>query len=226
MTDHADVEIVVTNCYRPAWTKRALESIRRYYPDNRIIVIDDKCAECEAELGEMVRDIGVTLLRSPKRQGTGLALDQALEYCRGTKYVLTYDHGVTISKPGLIEWMLEKMAEDPANVAVGKRGGSNRCAKRLGPFLVCSLALYDREFIHEHELTFALYTLVTPDGEKIPSCTTGQFLCYRALKLGGKMRYVNLRPWHYHEHARDAFGKRFPSPHSGHWLEEGEIDIR
>ena len=49
------VDIVITNSYRPTWTRRALASIRQYYPHNRVIVVDDACIDCADELAAMFR---------------------------------------------------------------------------------------------------------------------------------------------------------------------------
>jgi len=221
-----DVNIVVTNCYRPAWTKRALESIREFYPNNRILVVDDNCIDCTGELTEMKKEFGAELLSTPERLGTGRALDLGVEHTV-SDWVLTYDHGVTLQKP-VLDLLLPEIVPDV--IGVGRRGGGNYCASHFGAWVTCSLALWNRQLITQHSLSFKLTGLFLPEGHLskkgtnvVTKCTTGQYLCYRAVKLGFKLSYVDLRHWHMHEHARDAFGKRWPSPHERHDLETDEI---
>lgn len=223
-----DVNFVVTNCYRPAWTKRGIESIRKFYPDNRILVVDDNCIDCTSELAETKKEFGVELLSTPERLGAGKAID--LGVARATSdWVLTYDHGVTLKQP-ILDLFLPKVAPDV--IGVGRRGGGNYCAAHFGAWLTCSLALWNRRLITKHNLSFKLTSLFLPEGclsakgtNVVTKCTTGQYLCYRAVKLGFKLSYVNLRAWHTHEHARDTFGRGWPSKHERHDLEPGEIFV-
>lgn len=216
-----DVDIVETNCYRPAWTRRAVASFRDYYPHNRIIVVDDKCIDCKEELQAIAKDFNVEIFHNPERRGCGRALDLGIKEAT-SRYVLTLDHGIYLLREGLIEFLLEKAGGDAVGVAEALPG-SNKCKGRLGPCLYWALALWDRDYILKHDLSFKLTGLRFPDGERVGSCTTGQYLCYRVQALGGKLVYVNLRQFHFHERARDTFGSHWQSIHEPVWLKEGEI---
>lgn len=217
------VDIIETNCYRPAWTRRAIASFRGYYPDNRIIVVDDKCIDCKDELASVVEDYNVEIHFMPERRGCGRALDMGLAQAT-SRYVLTLDHGIILKGPGLIEFLLQHTADGVIGIGE-KLPGSNRCKQALGTVVYWALALWDREFILRHDLSFKLTGLNLWDGRAIGSCTTAQYLCYRAKALGGKLVYVNLRPFYHHERARDTFGRRWQSPHEPVWVEEGEIMV-
>lgn len=219
------VDIIVTNCYRPEWTRRAIASLREYYPDNRIIVVDDGCIECEKELSAVAKSFNAEIHSMPERRGCGRALDLGLTQAT-SKYVLTLDHGITLKKAGLIEFLLQRATGGVVGVGE-KLPGSNRCKGALGPVVYWALALWDREFILDHDLSFKLTGLNLWDGRAIGSCTTGQYLCYRVKALVGEenLVYVNLRSFHHHERARDSFGRRWQSPHEPVWVEEGEIVV-
>lgn len=217
-----DVEIVVTNCYRPAWTERGVASIRRYYPKNRIVIIDDCCIECGPELAEIQRRHDAELVLNPKRVGCGRALDVGMRETAG-RWVLTFDHGVTLEKPGVIELLLEHTGDDVG--AAGRRGGNNKCGRRFGPYVLCGLGLWDREFIVANDLTFKLSGIFLPDGTLgATGCSTGAYLCYRLQALDKRLAFVRFGGYYHHEHSRDTFGRKFPSPHEPVHLEEGEID--
>ena len=71
----SDVDIIITNSYRVVWTFRAVEALRRYYPDNRIIVVDDACIECDWQLDFMAERHNVEIVYMQERGGAGRALD-------------------------------------------------------------------------------------------------------------------------------------------------------
>lgn len=210
MVKARDVDIIITNSYRPAWTERALESIRVYYPNNTLFVVDDCCVDCAADLEKFNQKFFAEILQSPNRRGAGRALDRGMRAATA-KWVLTVDHGVTLTRAGVIEHLLERLEPDVA--AVGKKLHNQRGEQYLGPAVYCDLALWDREFIVENDLSFKLTTLVFPDGSTFWGCTTARYLCWNLRRLGKEMRFINLAAYHYHEHSRDGFGRKFPSPH-------------
>lgn len=220
-----DVDIIETNCARPDWTRRCLASVRRHYPDNRIIVVDDHCVDCRVELQRTIDRFGAEVIWNEERVGCGRALDAGLR-AASSRWVLLLDHGITLEKPGAIELLLSKAGEGVAGV--GRRGGgASRCTLVLGPYMSWWLGLWDREYILAHDLSFRLGHLRFPDGSRVGGCTTGQFLCYQVEALGGGLAYVTkqLRPLYQHERDRTPFGRRFPSRHEGIEVAEGEIDL-
>lgn len=218
----SEVNIIVTNSYAPEWTRRAIASIRTYYPHNRIIVVDDQFKNCENELLAIKQQFDVELLFNPERRGAGRAIDLGFRHARGD-WVLTSDHGVTLGREGLVEYFLQLTGDDIIGIGQSLH---NRCAKRLaGRFVSCALGLWNHLLIQKHDLSFKLTGMILPGGEPVAGCTTGQYLCYRALKLGYRQQFVNLRSWHYHEHARGQFPGRLQSTHELTYIKEGEIDF-
>ena len=220
-----DIDIIETNCARPDWTRRCLASVRKYYPDNRLIVVDDHCVDCRVELQQAVDRFGAEVIWNEERVGCGRALDVGLQAAR-SRYVLLLDHGMTLERPGVIEFLLSKA--DEGVVGVGRRGGgSSKCTVTLGPYMSWWLGLWDREYILAHDLSFRLGHLRFPDGSRVGACTTGQFLCYQVEAMGGRLVYVTkqLQPFYKHERDRTSFGRRFPSRHEGIEVREGEIDL-
>jgi len=128
-----------------------------------------------------------------------------------SKWVLTVDHGVELTRAGVIEHLLEQV--EPNVVAVGERLRAVRGVQYLGPAVYCDLALWDRDVIVAHDLSFKLVTLVFKDGSTEWGCTTAHYLCWNLLRLGKELRIINLAAYRTHEHSRDKFGKQFPSPH-------------
>ena len=207
-----DVDIIITNSYRVLWTFRAVEALRRLYPDNRIIVVDDKCIPCDWQLDFIAERHGVDVVRMPERKGAGRAIDAGMREAT-SKWVLTHDHGVTLTErePRLIKRLLEQVT--PGVAAVGKKLQNFRGEEYLGPAVYCDLAIWDRKVIIENDLSFKLTTLFFPDGGSFWGCTTARYLCWQLGQLGREMRFVDLAAYHTHEHARGKHSKEFGSPH-------------
>lgn len=205
-----DIDIIVTNSYRVLWTFRAVEALRRFYPDNRIIVVDDKCIECDWQLEFMTTRHGVQVVRMPERKGAGRAIDAGVRVA-SSPWVLTHDHGVTMTRDGVIEYLLEQVR--PGVAAIGKLLHNKHGENYLGPAVYCDLAIWDREVIVKHDLSFKLTTLQFPDGGSFWGCTTARYLCWQLRQLGLELKFVRLKDYHTHEHSRDKHGKKFGSPH-------------
>lgn len=208
--DASAVDIVVTNCYRPCWTFRAVETLRKFYPDNRIIVVDDACVDCEWQLVYLHQRYGVHLVRMPKRRGAGRAIDAGMR-AASSEWVLTHDHGVTVTRPGFIEYLLAHVEDNV--VAVGKKLHNLRGQQYLGEAVYCDLAIWKRTPIVDNDLSFKLTTLHFPDGSSFWGCTTARYLCWQLRGMGHEFRFVDLNAYHTHEHTRTGHGKGFASPH-------------
>lgn len=218
------IDIIETNCARPDWTRRCLASVRKHYPENRLIVVDDHCVDCRIELQQTVDQFGAEVIWNEQRVGCGRALDAGLQ-AASSRYVLLLDHGMTLEKPGVIEFLLSKTGEGV--VGVGRRGGgSSKCTMTLGPYMSWWMGLWDREFILAHDLSFRLGSLHFSNGSAVGACTTGQYLCYRIEALDGQLVYVTSQLGQFYRHERDrtAFGRRFPSRHERIDVADGDID--
>ena len=207
-----DVDIIITNSYRVLWTFRAVEALRRLYPDNRIIVVDDACVECDWSLDYIAERYDVDLVYMPERGGAGRAIDMGVR-AASSRWVLTHDHGVTLTEtePRMIMRLLDQVESDVA--AVGRELHNLKGEKYLGSAVSCELALWDRVALVEHDLSFKLTTLRFPDGGSFWGCTTGRYLCWQLGQLGYKQKFVDLSTYHTHEHARGKHAKEFGSPH-------------
>ncbi|MGY5852890.1 MAG: glycosyltransferase [Candidatus Thorarchaeota archaeon] len=219
----SDVTIVVTNCLRPDFTIDALQSIRTWYEDIRIILVDDHCKKCESELLSMEK-FDITILRNRARVGCGKALDRGFREA-DTKFVVSCEHGVRLKKGGIIEYLFDNDIYGDA-VGVGRERYNNAGARLLGSYVDPIFALWDREFIVDNDLSFVLADLHLPDGKIARGCSTGQYLCYRAGMLGRRTVFVNeLTNWMWHCRDKNRTRGMSQSPHSSIYLKKGEIDV-
>lgn len=196
----SDVGAVFTNCLFPEFTHRAISSLLGFYPDLSIVVVDDHCRNHERDLKMIETDFSTSVLRNKERIGAGRSIDRGLRQLT-QPLLLTVEHGVELLQPGLIEQYLVQM-EEPSVFGVGEKRRNNECARALGPFVDPLFALWDREFIVAHaELTFAL-TAIRTRNWRVKGCTTAQFLCYRAMRLGGTLSFLDGKLSRYLVHHR------------------------
>lgn len=205
-----NVDIIITNSYRPVWTFRAIEAIKGFYPGNRIIIVDDCCVECDRELTYFTTLEDVEVIRQTERMGAGRAIDAGMRAASGD-WVLTHDHGVTIRTGGVIEYLLQRIG--PNVGAVGRPLRNKRGEDYLGRGVYCDLAIWNRNVIIEHDLSFKLTTLNFEDGTTLWGCTTARYLCWQLRQLGCELEFVKMDGFLTHEHSRDPAGKKFGSPH-------------
>ena len=117
-----NVTAVIVNYQTPDLTQRAIASLRTYYPDLPLLVIDNGSGDASPDILEVyAADHASTtsLLRNPRNLHHGPAMHQAVEHCR-TDYVLYLDSDCEIMKGGFVESMLDIAAANDRCYAVGK----------------------------------------------------------------------------------------------------------
>ncbi len=119
----SSVTAVVINFQTPDLTRRAVASLRRWYPDLPLLLIDngsadDSPSQLQALAGESAA--ATTLLRNSRNLHHGPAMDQALHYL-STDEVFFLDSDCVIVKGGILERLLEALHSDERTYAAGKR---------------------------------------------------------------------------------------------------------
>lgn len=119
----SSVTAVVINFQTPDLTRRAVASLRRWYPDLPLLLIDngskdDSSTRLHALAGESTAT--TTLLRNSRNLHHGPAMDQAL-HCLSTDEVFFLDSDCVIVKEGILERLLEALHSDGRAYAAGKR---------------------------------------------------------------------------------------------------------
>lgn len=217
-----DVGLVFTICKFPEFTYNAIGSLEEFYPGLSRVAIDDHCRagpEHETELERIQNDYDIPILKQEVRRGTGRAIDRGLRFLQ-TPLILTIDHGIRIHKPGLLEQYVEAMS-DPQVVGVGRRRGDKKCNHAFGPYIDPLFALWDCQFIVEEDLSFKLVNITIGDWS-VEGCSTGQFLQYRAMRLGRRLSFISARVLHQyvgHERTPKTRGRN-ASPYEGVIIDE------
>ncbi len=115
--DLARLTAIVTTSGRKKSFQRLVRSVRRYYPQLRVVVADDSRDEIACQ--------GVDCLRLPPRAGQSTARNALLARIR-TPYFLLLNDRCEISKETQIEYLLELVAEDKLDLAAGNLTGCER----------------------------------------------------------------------------------------------------
>ncbi len=119
----SSVTAVVINFQTPDLTRRAVTSLRLWYPDLPLLLIDngstdDSPSQLQTLAGESTAP--TTLLRNPRNLHHGPAMDQALRHL-STEEVFFLDSDCVIVKGGILERLLEALRSGERIYAAGKR---------------------------------------------------------------------------------------------------------
>jgi len=185
-----DISVVVCNWMQTRFTLGAVRNIRKYYPDIKVIVVDDG-SELEkkgdfntayareaynkeerfdnnmAELKENAVKMNFKLIEIPIHCGHGSALDYGLDYVK-TPLILTMDNDIRLQKGSLVEEYLSKMENDV--YAVGTTYTEPGIGKWIDPWF----SLYKVAPIRDLHLSFTNFIFPVP--EKTFHIGTGAFL--------------------------------------------------
>lgn len=131
-----DITAVICNWMAARMTKGAVLNLKKYYPDIKVVVVDDGSSDSSKSMGaykraylrggynqnerldpslKSLKQIENTLFVGfPEHQGHGYTLDRALAHVT-TPLMLTMDNDIRIIKEGLLEKMIELYRKDPEN---------------------------------------------------------------------------------------------------------------
>jgi len=193
-----DVTIVICNWMQTRFTLGAVRNVRKYYPDIRIIVVDDgsdenlkndfnlayarvtysKDERFDNDPGKLLAEtlnLGYYLVKTPKHVGHGSAIDYGLDNIN-TKLMLTMDNDIRMKEGGLIEEYLGRMNEDIDNIyAVGTSYDEHHPdANPKGVWIDPWFSLYQVEPIKLLHLSFTNF--LYPSKPKTFHIGTGAFL--------------------------------------------------
>ena len=113
---------VIVNFRTPTLTRRALRTLRSFYPDLHLLIIDNGSRDGSLEdLSQLTRlhPETTTLLANKRNIHHGPAMDQALKTL-DSKYVLFLDSDCVVSRGGFLEEMVDLCGSEASRYAVGK----------------------------------------------------------------------------------------------------------
>jgi glycosyltransferase involved in cell wall biosynthesis len=115
------VTAVIINFQTPDLTQRAVSSLRRWYPNLPLLLIDNGSADDSPSLlRTLAEESTTTLLCNSRNLHHGPAMDQALR-CLSTDEVFFLDSDCCITSGGALERLCEALHADDRNYAAGKR---------------------------------------------------------------------------------------------------------
>ncbi len=117
------VTAVIINFRTPDLLEHAAASVRRYYPDLPLLLIDNGSGDTSPDLMRSLRDgspATTEVLLNDRNLHHGPAMDQALRHLQ-TPYVFFLDSDAEILHPGILEEMFSAIASIPLHYAVGKK---------------------------------------------------------------------------------------------------------
>lgn len=195
-----DVPVIICNYKNPKLTKRCIASVRKFYPDIKIILVDDFSPDYKPF--RFKNSIEIRLL---EHLGHGNAMD--IGFLDVTEdWFFTLDHDVVFKKPGLFEylWGIKK-----GFVAVGPE----HTYSDDGNYIHAGSALWKSEPFRKYHLSFMHYDLPLR-----PNINPGVLACRKLEELGYKLNYLRANTMHdYGTHTTSAlysehdfrYGKKF-----------------
>ena len=120
--------IVIVNYQTPDLIKRAVDSFRRFYPDESLLLIDNGSQdESVPILKNLVSEYPdkTEILLNTSNIYHGPAMDQALRYVQN-QYVAFLDSDCVVLRGGFLESMNSTLSENDSHYIVGRRVFMNR----------------------------------------------------------------------------------------------------
>lgn len=199
-----DITCVIPNWLCARRTLGAVKSFQKVYPEIPIIVVDDgSTPEDKEEFKKMYGDDmyqvdqiydpdiaklaieGVLLLKTPKHESHGKALDYAIPYIN-TKWMFTMDSDVRLLKGGIIQAMFKDVDDQVFKIGLQKMQNPDY------PHIMTVVNLSRVDLIKAYNLSFEpIYELRLEAGHRIE-----QFL----LKKGYTLKYLleSIREYYIH----------------------------
>jgi GT2 family glycosyltransferase len=122
MSQSTRITAVIVNFRTPSLTRRAFTTLRSFYPDLPLLLIDNGSRDGSLdELSELTRDHPekTTILTNKRNIHHGPAMDQALNTI-ASDYVLFLDSDCVVLRGGFLEEMVELCGREPTHYVVGK----------------------------------------------------------------------------------------------------------
>ena len=119
----SSVTAVVINYQTPDLVRAAVQSLRRFYPQLPLLLIDNGSMDMSAETMRLCGSespLVTEVLVTPKKRFHGHAMDQALHHL-ASEFVLFLDSDCEVMAGGFVEGMREIAQTNPCCYAVGKR---------------------------------------------------------------------------------------------------------
>lgn len=136
MRDTLPITVVIINYRTPDLLKRAIASLRQFYPTVQLLLIDngsdDGMSDTVMAEWKSRNPQHTELLLNPENRHHGPAIDQAIRHV-STPFLLFIDSDCEILKAGFIEQMLRLSTTSPLHYAVGKRVWMDRRGFDLVP---------------------------------------------------------------------------------------------
>lgn len=153
----SDVTMITCNWNMTRLTMGAIRNFRKYYPDIKMIVVDDGSGEYNHHefmgyyktmnwderwdpdikpLEDAASEFNFKIIKLPEHIGHGAAIDYGVDEC-DTPLFLTFDNDIRLLDGTLLDEYLDKMNEDPDNIfSVGTTWQENSIgAKWIGLWL-------------------------------------------------------------------------------------------
>ncbi len=114
----ADTTLLVKTCWRPAQCLRLVLSVRRWWPDMPVVVVDDTAPGGVTDRPGL-EAAGARVFEFPDDSGIGACYNWALQYAITTRWTIICDDDDRFDSDDLEPWA-ELLAEDAAEVIGGQ----------------------------------------------------------------------------------------------------------
>lgn len=197
----SDVEAIICNWCTARRTLGAVRSLRKYYPDLPIVIVDDASEKSaglfhsfyEDGYGKRIFDLdnsklkkvkNITFVQNDWHMEHGLSLSQGVK-ASAKPFVWFFDSDARLLKEGQLEKMLEPMGDK-------KVYGTGYAEGHQGAFLHPVCSLWRKEYIDKYQLNFDENDIFSITSEKWENMTTCQLANYQMMRKGYKR--VDLLP--------------------------------
>jgi glycosyltransferase involved in cell wall biosynthesis len=113
-----DVAVVIVNHKTLDLTRQCLESLRNFYSDVLVYLVDNGSNDASTEYVKNCKDSHVVSVLNDVNSGHGGALHQATELCQ-QRYLFTLDSDTIVRRGGFLEAMRAEFDKEPSPYAVG-----------------------------------------------------------------------------------------------------------
>jgi len=172
MIDVQKYPIIICNYCHPELTENAILSIRKFYPNVRIIVVNDLS---KAPYSNIKKLENIDIVNNNRHLGHGISIDMGIKLVN-TDWFYTFDHDVKFIKHGILEYFWEHRRRMVK--AIGLEGVNPNLSF---PFVHLMMAMWNKKVIEELNLTFARYL---SDGFEF---NPGYLLCRQLEEYGYKI---------------------------------------
>lgn len=208
-----DTDVVICNWCTARRTQGAIENIRKYYPNIKIIVVDDASEKSQSlfwsfylkDYADRIFDLDTPIeanlfIENDWHMGHGLSLMKAIDYS-DAKYVWFFDSDLRLTDKGVLEKMLKEMKKDifAAGYVEGHEGG----------FVHPMCSLWRTDLIKKYRLNLDEGLQYCIEEESWEQMTTCQYACYQLKKRGYKHKSLILDFLHLTAYNKERWDKYY-----------------